>query len=204
MERPISDLLAALAKGEKVETEIYNYYYRLAWEAAQKRIGGPIQSRVDPSEVANWALRDALSKTAKGKVRGSKHFQALLLTCVKDTEIDMARHATTKKGGVQREVADADRALLVPTKEPTPEEVVIAKEMKELVEKLLPDDDPLDSAIGYLYFMEDYSPKQIYEWLVEQSKKTGSKVIKTSAIRLRLNRIRDRLADSLKRKIQPP
>jgi DNA-directed RNA polymerase specialized sigma24 family protein len=193
MERPISDLLAALAKGEKVEDQIYEYYYQLAWEAAQKWIAKPFQSLVSPSDIANMSLKSALSEAAKGKVHGSEHFKSLVLSIARKKTASEIRRATAHKRSTHRLDTQTDVANLPSTKEPAPEEVAIANELQKLVEKLLPDEDPLDAAIGYLSFMEGYSVQQIYDWLVEQSKKTGSKVIMPGAIRLRLQRIRERL-----------
>jgi DNA-directed RNA polymerase specialized sigma24 family protein len=200
MSRPISELLVALKAGEPVEDKVYEHFYRLAWNSAKERIDRSIQSVVDPSDIANAAMRSALSALAHGRMRGygSDEFRHLLTHIVKTKVIDQARRALAEKRSAHRS-SDADVGELADPRGLSPVEIAalneeaLNQEMDKVISNLLPLDDPIDEAIAYLSFIQDYTPQQISDWMNENQERTHGKTIKVRAIQLRLTRIHDRL-----------
>jgi DNA-directed RNA polymerase specialized sigma24 family protein len=194
MARPISDLIAALRAGEKVEDRIHEHYYRLAREYARSQIEGSLQSRINPSAIANAALKSALSVVANGRMRGygSEDFKGLVLTIVSRKVSSAAR----------REKAEADRysgadVSHIPDKrELRPDEIAaMNEEIERLVTHILSTEDDTDRAIGYLHFIQGFSPAEITDWLQANRGTTSGKVIRPRAIQLRMKRMRDQLKE---------
>ena len=201
MSRPMSELLAALRADEHVEDKVYEHFYRLAWNLAKARIDSSIQSVVDPSEIANAALRSALSALAHGKMRryGSDEFKALVLHIVRRKVIDEARRALAERRSAHRssdiDVSDLqDSRALPPDEIAAVNEETVNQEMDRVISRLLPLGNPIDEAIAYLHFIQDYSTQQISDWLEENRERTGGG-IGVRAIQLRLLRIRMRLKE---------
>ncbi len=200
MSRPISELLVALRAGEPVEDKVYEHFYRLAWNIANERIDSSIQSVVDPSSIANAALRSALSALAHGKMHryGSDDFRRLVACIVKNKVVDQARRALAEKRSAHLssdlDVGElSDPRALPPDEEAILKEEVINQEMDRVISQLLPLDDPIDEAIAYLSFIQDYTPQEISDWMNENQERTRGKTIKVRAIQLRLTRIHERL-----------
>lgn len=194
MPRPMSDLLQAYAAGdESAADEIYRHFYNLARKVARKRMSRPLQTRVDPSEVANMGLKSALSELAKKKkcVR-SGEFKVLLVTIVKRKLIDVARRERKLASSPDREVR-GDALPEPATKAPGPVDEAVANEMMtRIADLILSGPDATDQVIGYLKFFEDYTTQQICDWLRDH----GGKALKPGAVRLRIQRIRSRLREA--------
>ena len=199
MPSPISNVLAAYAKGEKsAADEIYAHYYQIAWDAARKRIGTSIQSRVSPSDIVNPALKTALSRLADGRkqVKGSEEFKVWLLDIVSKRVKDAARRATAKFRSVHRTQSGVETADVPSRPDLSPDELAIANErIQQLMEKLVPD-DPLDQFI-LLCLMQGRNASEMHQMLKANAKETGSKIIGPAAIRIRIARIRARLRELL-------
>lgn len=199
---PVSELLVALKRGEPVETQVYEHFYRLAWNIAEERIDSSIQSVVDPSSIANAALRSALSALAHGRMHryGSDDFRRLVACIVKNKVSDHARRALAEKRSAHRS-SDADVGELADPRGLSPLEIAllneeaINQEMDRVISELLPLGDPIDEAIAYLSLFQDYSTQEIADWLNDNQERTGGKVIKPRAIQLRLKRSRERLRE---------
>lgn len=196
MSPPISDLLAALAAGDDtVVDEIYAHFYGLAWTVAQKRINRLIQSRVDPSDIANMGLRSALSDVANRRASGirSGEFKALVVAIVRNKVASLFRRELAARRTPLREVPGENALAACTRRGLTPEEEVIANEtMTCLANLILSGADDLDRAIGYLRFFEDYNTQEICDWLRDQ----GGKTLKPRAVELRIQRIRQRVQDA--------
>lgn len=183
-EVPVTDLLAKLKGSEEAESALANYFWELARQIAFRQLSelpGGVQQFASPSDIANAALRSALSHVAKGdsKVKDRDEFAKLIATIAMRKSISAARHETAGGRDVHRRASlegyeGDDRAQ-------SPPEVAALKESAERVMVLLlQEQDEKRRIASVLGIVQEYSAKDIQEALT--SSYPGEKAPSVSAI----------------------
>lgn len=134
---PISELLASVRSGDSSAAgPIVEHYWEAANRAILRRLSPSVRRYVAGSDIANAALRSALSHVGgpDSRVQDRDDFWHLLLAIIHRKAASAARHAGAEQRDVRRTVEYADQGV---GKTDGPLEHLIAEDLGERVATLL-------------------------------------------------------------------
>lgn len=201
-EASISDLLKRAKSGERVAADaIVQHFWEVARREAEKHLSARIRRFQSGSDIANAALRSALSYLGKPKttVRSKDEFENLVLGIVRRKAASAARHERAglrderRRDGLPEDMPDD----LMAKKGPTVPQLSLAKELGERISKLLMQEpDEQKKAIGLMGIVSGLSTNEIREAL--SSSKSGAAVPAVRTIQKCVEDAKRKLASSLR------
>jgi DNA-directed RNA polymerase specialized sigma24 family protein len=198
-EAPVTQLLREFKAGKRdVADVIVGYFWDSARRAAHKHLSARLRRLQIQSDIANAALRSALSFLEKPKsvITSRDSFEGLVLTIVEKHAKDAGRRATAGKRDMRRQTGLPEWDVLKGNEE-LADQLVVAKELGERIEKLLmqdPDDET--QAITRMGIISHLEPKAIKDALASSRRAGGAPALRT--IQRDLKDAKDRLAEALR------
>jgi len=195
----ITELLKKVQSGERDAADaIVEHFWNMARREAHKNLSKAIRRFKSGSDIANAALRSALSYLGNPKavVRNRDDFEDLVLDIVRKHSKDAGRRATAKKRSIGRQRGLPDEDVIAGRTELV-DDLAMANELGRRIEAILmeePDDGRLAiSRMGIIGHME---PSQIREELSSSAK--GRDVPALRTIQIYIQEAKDRVALALR------
>lgn len=186
---PISELLGQWKSGDDAAArEIANHFWTTAYGAIKGNLNRGLQNVVDRSDLANAALRSALSHVAKpdSAVGDRDEFQNWLLLICRRKAKSAQRHALAQRRDDRRteelaaQQADNLQGAAKRDKQVTAEELLEAKELGERLAKLmLEEQDELKREAVILGIFLDCSASEIRDALLRSFPDSKPRAIRT-------------------------
>lgn len=161
-EGPLDDAAAQL---------IHDRFWVRARSIARYRLSDAARTQADSEDIANMALKSALSSLAAKRttISSSREFSAYLAWKIKDKVIEAHRTATRLKRDPRREVRDEnafDQAELEP--DPTVANAIINELATRAGRFIQSEPDDMKRAINELYFFEELKGQALLDKLAER------------------------------------
>lgn len=138
-ERPITELLKKVESGERGAADvIVQHFWEVARRHAERHLSARARRLKGGSDIANAALRSALSylKKPKAVVRSRDDFEDLVLDIVRKKSKDAGRRSSAGKRDVRREQQLSELDVL-PRAGELADELAMAEELAERIEQIL-------------------------------------------------------------------
>jgi DNA-directed RNA polymerase specialized sigma24 family protein len=207
-EPQVTDLLRKVKSGERDAADVIVMHF---WEAARreahKHLSAAVRRFQSGSDIANAALRSALSYLQKpmSAVKDRDEFENLVLDIVRKHAKDAGRRATAEKRNVGRQQSLPEEDV-VQGHARLADELAVAKELGERIEQILMEEpDKLKQAISRLGIIKHLDPPEILDALKSSPK--GAPVPSLRTIQVCVKDAKDRLAAALRAEfgeLRPP
>lgn len=198
-EAPITQLLREFkARKRDVADVIVGYFWDSARRAAHKHLSERLRRLQIQSDIANAALRSALSFLEKPKsiITSRDSFEGLVLTIVEKHAKDAGRRATARKRDMRRQIGLPEWDVLQANKE-LADQLVMAEELGERIEEILMQEpDKETQAITRMGIISHLEPKKIKDELASSQSTSGAPALRT--IQKDLQQAKEHLADVLR------
>jgi hypothetical protein len=200
IERRVTSLLEKAKVGDQdAADDIVRHFWEAARRAARRHLTSCARKFEGESDIANAALRSALSELSKPKTvfRSRDDFEGLIVDIVRKKSTSAMRHALAAK---RREPVDAELELLFQAKRrkearETPVNLAMADELGErVVDFLKQESNPVKQSVGILGIVEQLGTEDI----LQSFRSTGATPPATRTVQKYVEHTRRSLADALR------
>jgi hypothetical protein len=195
---PISELIKRVKAGESnAAGPIVEHFWNAANRVIMGRLSPPLRRYVGTSDIANAALRSAISHVAGGEssVEDRDDFWHLLVAIIQRKAASAARHAKAGQRDIGRTIEFKDN---VPKQAETPLEYLVAEDFGERVAALLLEEaDEQRQLVGVLGIHEERSAGEIREAVATAFPNSKPPAIRT--IQAWLKATKERLGHELRK-----
>ena len=200
IERRITSLLQHAKGGDRdAADEIARHFWEAARRAAKRHLASCCRQLEGDSDIANAALRSALSELTKPKTtfRTRDDFEGLIVTIVRKKSTSSMRHALAEKRRGPEQAERKELASRSGEKEAsgTPVNLAMAAELGKWVENFLNQEpNPIKRSVGLMGILDELEPQEILQAL----RSSKGHVPSLRFVQKHLQITKERIADGLR------